>query len=136
MAGLQCVSRRRRVTTTRRDPQHQPANDPVGRNFTADRPDQLWVADITDVPTAAGFLYLAMLLDGWSRRVMGWVMGNTLHARLVMDAFNMAVAARKPEGVIHHSDQGCQLGLNRSSQHRGNRGRCDGGSAAFGSGFA
>ena len=89
----------------------------MGRNFTAERPDQLWVADITYVPTAAGFLYLAIVLDVWSRRIIGWAMGNTLHTSLIMDAFNMAVAARRPEGVVHHRDRGSQLGLNRSSQH-------------------
>lgn len=108
MAGLQGVSRRRGVTTTRRDPRHKPAHDLVGRNFTAERPDQLWVADITYVPTAAGFLYLAIVLDVWSRRIIGWAMGSTLHTSLIMDAFNMAVAARQPEGVVHHSDRGSQ----------------------------
>jgi len=121
MAGLQGASRRRRVITTRREPSHQPAHDLVGRNFTAERPDQLWVADITYVPTMAGFLYLTIVLDVWSRRIIGWAMGTTLHTSLIMDAFNMAVAARRPRGdrcaVVHHSDRGSQLGLNRSSQH-------------------
>lgn len=108
MAGLQGVSRRRRVVTTRREPSHQPANDLVARRFTAERPDPLWVADITYVPTAAGFLYLAIVLDVWSRRIIGWAMGTTLHTSLIIDAFNMAVAARRPEGVVHHSDRGSQ----------------------------
>ncbi len=72
MAGLRGVSRRRgRVATTRRDLAHQPAADLVRRNFAAQGPDRLWVADITYVPTAAGFLFLAVVLDAWSRRVVG-----------------------------------------------------------------
>jgi len=108
VAGLQGVSRRRSVITTCREPGHQPAHDLVGRNFTAERPDQLWVADITYVPTMAGFLYLAIVLDVWSCRIIGWAMDTTLHTSLIMDAFNMAVAARRPSGVVHHSDRGSQ----------------------------
>ena len=71
-AGIVGVSRRRSIVTTRRDENARPAPDLVERNFTAERPNQLWVADITFIPTAAGFLYLAVVLDAWSRRIVGW----------------------------------------------------------------
>ena len=107
-AGLKGVSRRRFVTTTMRDERVRPANDLVDRNFYANAPNVLWVADITYVPTWAGFLYLAVVLDAFSRRIVGWAMGHNLKAQLVLDALNMAVAQRKPRDVIHHSDQGSQ----------------------------
>jgi transposase InsO family protein len=75
------------------------------------------VADITYVPTRAGFLYLAVVLDVWSRKVVGWAMASHLRTELVLDALNMAIAVRAPKEVIHHSDQGCQGGFKRSSQH-------------------
>ncbi len=106
-AGLAGVSRRKFVTTTVRDGGRQ-APDLVDRNFTAERPNQLWVADITYIPTWAGFLYLAVALDAFSRRIVGWAMATTLHTQLVLDALNMALATRRPKGVIHHSDQGSQ----------------------------
>ena len=68
----------------------------------------LWVADITYIPTWSGFLYLAIVLDAFSRRIVGWSMSLTLHADVVLAALNMALAVRKPKGVIHHSDQGSQ----------------------------
>jgi transposase InsO family protein len=71
-------------------------------------PDRLWVADITYVRTWAGFLYLAVVLDAFSRRIVGWSMATTLATRLVLDALNMALMTRRPRGVIHHSDQGSQ----------------------------
>jgi putative transposase len=107
-AGLQGVSRRKTTFTTRRDPTARPAPDLVDRDFRADGPDQLWVADITYVPTWIGFLYLAVVLDVWSRRVVGWSMATSLRTQLVIDALNMALQQRKPHKVIHHSDQGCQ----------------------------
>jgi len=88
----------------------------VDRNFTASGPNQLWIADITYLPAAAGFLYLAVVLDVWSRKVVGWSMANHLRAELVLDALEMAVGQRRPKDVIHHSDQGSQLGFSRSSQ--------------------
>jgi putative transposase len=91
-AGLIGVSRRRFVTTTVRGGGRQ----------------ALWVADITYVPTAAGFLYLALVLDACSRRVVGWAMSTKLVTRLVLDALEMALARRRPNDVIHHSDQGSQ----------------------------
>jgi putative transposase len=107
-AGLCGISRRRGIATTRRDPSHHPAHDLVRRNFAADGPDRLWVADITYIPTQAGFLFLAVALDAWSRRVVGWAMANSLRATLVVDALEMAAAARRPDGVVHHSDRGSQ----------------------------
>ena len=108
-AGLVGASRRRSgVTTTRRDKKARPAPDLVDRNFTATQPNQLWVADITFVPTAAGFLYLAVVLDAWSRKIVGWSMTNHLRTELVLDALEMAIGQRRPQNVIHHSDQGSQ----------------------------
>jgi putative transposase len=107
-AGLVGVSRRKETRTTFRDERIRPACDLVDRNFHADEPNQLWVADITYVPTWAGFLYLAVVLDAFSRRIVGWAMGHDLKAQLVLDALNMALTQRRPDGVIHHSDQGSQ----------------------------
>jgi transposase InsO family protein len=70
----------------------------------AERPNELWVADITFLPTLAGFLYLAVVLDAWSRRIVGWAFSADLKTRVVFDALDMAIAARKPDNVIHHSD--------------------------------
>ena len=107
--GIWGVSRRRRgPKTTRRNADARPAADLVERNFTAEGPDQLWVADITYIPTWAGFLYLAVVVDAWSRRVIGWAMATHLRTELVLDALNMAVWQRRPQQVIHHSDQGTQ----------------------------
>lgn len=107
-AGLQGVSRRRWTTTTVRDKKARPAPDLVERNFAAGGRDRLWVADITYIRTLAGFLYLAVVLDAWSRRVVGWSMASHLRTELVLDALNMALEQRRPVGVIHHSDQGTQ----------------------------
>jgi len=108
-AGLVGASHRHGgPTTTRRDHDARPAPDLVDRNFTASGPNQLWVADITYVPTAAGFLYLAIVLDAWSRKIVGWSMANHLRTELVLDAMEAAVGQRRPSSVIHHSDQGCQ----------------------------
>lgn len=106
--GIVGVTRRKYHGTTRRDPAAAPAPDLVARTFTADRPDHLWVADITYIPTWTGFLYLAIVLDVFSRRIVGWAMGPTLATDLVLDALNMAIGQRQPTAVIHHSDQGCQ----------------------------
>jgi putative transposase len=106
-AGLAGVSRRKFVTTTVRGSGRQ-APDLVDRNFTVEKPDQLWVADITYVSTGAGFLYLAVVLDACSRRIVGWAMSSRLVTQLVLDALNMALVTRRPTDVIHHSDQGSQ----------------------------
>jgi len=107
-SGLAGVSRRRWTVTTRRDRSARPAPDLVDRRFMADKPDQLWVADITYVPTWTGFLYLAVVLDVWSRKVVGWAMASHLKTSLVTAALEMALNQRAPKSVIHHSDQGCQ----------------------------
>ena len=107
-AGLEGVSRRKWISTTQRRPDARPAPDLVERDFTADGPDQLYVADITYVPTWAGFLFLAVVLDVCTRRVVGWAMANHLRTELVLDALNMALHQRQPTNVIHHSDQGTQ----------------------------
>ena len=107
-AGIAGVSRRKASRTTFRDKRVRPACDLVDRNFYADEPDRLWVADITYVPTWAGFLYLAVVLDAFSRRIVGWAMGHNLKTQLVLDALNMALTQRQPANVIHHSDQGSQ----------------------------
>ena len=107
-AGLQGVSRRKKAWTTRRDTESRPAPDLVDRQFNSDGPNILWVADITCIPTWAGFLYLAVVLDVWSRRIVGWAIADHLRTELVMDAFEMAIQQRRPTDVIHHSDQGCQ----------------------------
>lgn len=106
-AGLVGVSRRKWCTTTVSDGT-PPAPDLVDRDFTVEEPNQLWVADITYVPTWAGFLYLAVVLDAYSRRIVGWAMATHLRSELVVDALNMALGQRKPEAVIHHSDHGTQ----------------------------
>jgi putative transposase len=107
-AGLRGVSRRKWPVTTVRAPHGRPAPDLVQRAFTATGPNQLWVADITYVPTATGFLYLAVVLDVWSRRIVGWAMTTHLRTPLVVAALDMAIAQRRPRAVIHHSDQGSQ----------------------------
>lgn len=106
-AGIRGVSRRRFCVTTTRD--GSPVSpDLVERKFEADGPNKLWVADITYVPTWAGFLYLAVVIDVWSRKVVGWTTANHLKAELVVAAFDTAVAQRQPVDVIHHSDHGTQ----------------------------
>jgi putative transposase len=107
--GLVGASHRRGgPVTTQRDKEARPAPDLVDRDFTAMGPNQLWVADITYVPTVAGFVYLAVVLDAWSRKVVGWSMANHLRAELVLDAMEMAVGQRRPGNVVHHSDQESQ----------------------------
>ncbi len=89
----------------------------VQRNFTAEALDRLWVADITFVATWAGWLYLAVVVDAWSRKVVGWAISTHLHTTLVLDALHMAIQQRRPEGVIHHSDQGSQYTSLAFGQH-------------------
>jgi len=108
-AGIAGVSRRRSApVTTRQATDHLPAGDLVRRNFVAERQNELWVADITFLPTLAGFLYLAVVLDAWSRRIVGWAFSTDLKTRVVLDALDMALETRKPDNVIHHSDRGSQ----------------------------
>lgn len=107
-AGLRGVQPTAFVCTTIRDIDQTVATDRVDRQFTAMGPDRLWVADITYIPTWSGFLYLAMVLDAWSRKIVGWSMQTHLKTELVLEAFDMALAQRRPRGVIHHSDRGTQ----------------------------
>ena len=108
-AGLAGASRRKGCWTTIRDRDARPAPDLVQRQFAAEGPDRLWVADATYIPTWAGFLYLAVVLDAFSRRIVGWAMAHHLRTELMLEALNMAVGRRRPTTeVIHHSDQGCQ----------------------------
>lgn len=107
-ANLRGVTARKYVCTTISEADQAVSIDHVKREFNADGPDRLWVADITYIPTWNGFLYLAMVLDVWSRKIVGWSMQTHLKAELVMQAFEMALAQRRPHNVIHHSDHGTQ----------------------------
>jgi putative transposase len=107
--GLEGVHRRRAVRTTVRDRDVAPAPDLVNRTFVAPAPDRLWVADITYVPTWAGFLYVAVVVDACSRAVVGWSMAGHLRTELILDALDMAITRRRPPaGLVHHSDRGTQ----------------------------
>jgi len=106
--GLVGASRRRRKGTTKRDLEAESASDLVERDFTAQRPDELWVTDITYVPTGEGFLYLAVVVDAFSRRVVAWAMTACLETELVLAALEMAIQKRRPRKVVHHSDHGTQ----------------------------
>ena len=108
-AGLKGCLRGRKKRTTRRDGSAMPAADLICRDFTAGGPNRLWVADITYVKTDEGFLYLAFVLDAYSRKLVGWAMESHLRTELVVDALQMALWRRRPSaGLIHHSDQGVQ----------------------------
>ncbi len=108
-AGLVGCHRRRRVRTTVADPAHAPASNVVARDFTAPAPNRLWLGDSTYLPTHEGWLYLAVLLDAHSRRVVGWALANHLRTALALDALAMALQARRPPpGLVHHTDRGCQ----------------------------
>jgi putative transposase len=107
-AGLRGVSLRRFVITTMSDPKAKRPPDLVQRRFYAEGPNRLWVADITFIPTWTGFLYMAIVLDVYSRRVVGWAMETHLRTELILAALEMALVQRRPKGVIHHSDPGCQ----------------------------
>jgi putative transposase len=108
-AGLRGCMRGRRRRTTRRAKGPPPAEDLVQRSFATTQADKIWVADITYVATDEGFLYLAFILDVYSRRIVGWAMESHLRTELVVDALQMAVWRRKPApGLVHHSDQGVQ----------------------------
>lgn len=107
-AGLRGATLRRYVVTTLPDRRGSRAVDLVDRKFYSEGPDRLWVADITYIPTWAGFLYLAIVLDVYSRRIVGWAMETHLKTELILAALNMALTQRSPSTVIHHSDRGCQ----------------------------
>jgi putative transposase len=110
--------RRYRVCTT--DSKHSlpVAANLLDRNFVAEKPDQVWLADITYIPTGEGWLYLAVILDLFTRKVVGWAMRDHMRAELTMAALTMAIQRRRPgPGLIHHSDRGSQGGFKWSSQH-------------------
>ncbi len=102
--GLQPRTRRRHTTTTDSD-HDQPIFSNLSKDLKLDGPDQLWVADITYVPVIGGFVYVAIVLDGWSRRVVGYAMSRSIDARLTLAALGAAVTDRMPPpGCVHHSD--------------------------------
>lgn len=103
-----CPRRRFRVTT-QRDPSHPVAKNLLRQDFSSDAPNQVWAADITYIPTHQGWLYLAVVMDLYSRRIVGWSMSRWMSRRIVLAALRMAIDARRPEGaLIHHSDRGSQ----------------------------
>jgi putative transposase len=108
-AGISGLQRRKRGRATISVPGVRVADDLVERRFRPERPNQLWIADLTYLRTWEGWLYLAAVQDAYSRRIVGWSMADHMRAELVVDALTMAVARRRPApGLIHHSDQGSQ----------------------------
>jgi putative transposase len=121
---LQPRRRRRYVAATDSD-HDSPIFPDRARDLVVDGPNQLWVADITYIAITAGFVYLAAILDAWSRRVVGYAISRSIDARLATAALKAAIRARRPpSGCAHHSDRGSQGGFKRSSQHL-NEGGCD-----------
>ena len=104
------ISRAFTPTTTQADPTKQPAPNHLAQDFTAAAPNRKWVTDITYLPTAEGWVYLAVVLDLFSRKVVGWALSNSLATELVSAALRQAVESRRPTGqrLLHHSDRGCQ----------------------------
>lgn len=104
------VSRGFTPTTTQADPTKQPAPNLLNRDFTADAPNLKWTTDITYLPTAEGWVYLAVVMDLFSRKIIGWQLGDSLATELIAAALRNAIEARRPDGVqlLHHSDRGCQ----------------------------
>ena len=109
IAGLRGCPKRRFRVTTKRDPSHPVANNLLAQDFATDAPNQRWAADITYLATNQGWLYLAVVMDLYSRRIVGWSMNRWINRHLVIDALRMALDARQPAGaLIHHSDRGAQ----------------------------
>jgi len=109
-AGLRVKSRRPYKVTTRANPRHPVADNLLDRDFQADQPDRKWVADITYIATNQGWLYLATVMDLFSRRIVGWSMQPRMKTDLVADALKMVLARRRPDaGLLHHSDRGSQF---------------------------
>ncbi len=104
------VSRGFTPTTTQADPSKQPAPNTLERDFAAAEPNRKWTTDITYLPTAAGWAYLAVVMDLFSRKIVGWSIGASLATELVADALRQAIEQRRPDGqqLLHHSDRGCQ----------------------------
>ena len=100
--------RRRFRVTTQTDATARPAANVLARRFAVQRPNQVWAADLTALPTAQGWLYLAVLIDLWSRRVVGWAVRPTLETDVASAAWHMAVGRRQAAPQLHHSDRGCQ----------------------------
>ncbi len=107
-AGLRSIVAPNYVVTTTSAAVATANEDLVNRRFKADGPNQLWVADATYVPTWAGTIYLAIVLDVWSHKIVGWAIEDHLRTELMLDALDMALEQRRPRQVIHHSDHGCQ----------------------------
>ncbi len=119
--GIRGVSRRRKMFTPRQNPDAVRAADLVNRDFTAVRPDALWVTDLTYVPTRAAMAYVCFIVDAFSRRIVGWRVAAHMRTEMVLDALEMARRSRggrRLVGLIAHSDAGSQAGFNWSSQHR------------------
>jgi putative transposase len=116
---LQGVRRGKPHKTTTPAPSAARPADLVERNFSATRPNQLWVADLTYVATWSGFVYVAFVIDAFSRMLVGWQASRSLRTDLALDALEMAIWRRRGglEGLVHHSDRGSQGGFNWSSQH-------------------
>jgi len=106
---LKGIPKRRYRITTQQDPRYTPAKNLLGQDFSADKPDHRWVADVTYISTNQGWLYLAVVIDLYSRQVVGWSMSQWIHRKLVIDALKMAIDSRQPQDdLIHHSDRGGQ----------------------------
>jgi putative transposase len=117
--GLSARRKRRFRRTTDSAHPFPVAPNLLGRDFTAAAPDRVWLADLTYIWTAEGWLYLAVVLDLFSRRVVGWAMADHLGHELALAALDMAITRQRPTpGLTHHSDRGVQLGFKRSSQHQ------------------
>ena len=118
--GLRGAIRGKRVRTMIPDATVARPQDRVNRQFTADRPNQLWVSDFTYVSTWQGWLYVAFVIDVFARRIVGWRVSSSMTTDFVLDALEQALYARQPDDdgtLIHHSDRGSQGEFNRSSQH-------------------
>ena len=120
-SGLRGATLRKYVVTTLSDPQAKRREDLVERRFFADAPDRLWVADITYIPTWSGWLYLAMVLDVYSRKIVGWAMDTHMRTELILDALQMAVTQRQPRGVIHLRTTGRNARVTPSESTAGKR---------------
>lgn len=121
--GLAGISGRKRVRTTISDPSHPVADNVLARDFTAEKPNQRWVTDITAIDTDEGPVYLAAIEDLFSRKVVGWAMDEHQETSLVLRALDAAIATRRPgPGLLHHSDRGCQYTSQAHRQHLADHG--------------
>lgn len=133
---LQPRRRRRYVATTDSD-HDQPIFPNRAKDMIVNGPNQLWVSDITYVAITTGFVYVAVILDAWSRRVVGYAIGRSIDVRLTLTALKAAIERRNPpSGCVHHSDRGSQGGLKWWSQHSEEGGCDEDSTAAFGSGWS